>query len=156
MSEKKSLLAEQTEARNAMPDAVRAARDKARAAIDREGGPMTPWGLDMCAVLDSLDDWERSASAPPPAGNQQTEAGATDEKLPAVVDRFGECLMCGHVYGAVVPEPVAEAARRYTKAVWAHEHCGCVHQECAHMLAKRVAAYEVANAVVAVKGVKRG
>lgn len=87
------------------------------------------------------------------------ETAATEEpeeKLPAVVDRFGECLMCGHVYGAVVPEPVAEAARRYTKAVWAHEHCECIHQECGHMVAKRVAAYEVANAVVAVKGVKRG
>ena len=69
-----SLLAEQPEAGNAMPDAVRAARDTARAAIDREGGPMTPWGLDMCAVLDSLDDWEREGPAPSPARDEVREA----------------------------------------------------------------------------------
>ena len=87
---------------------------------------------------------------------EQEGGGVANEKLPAVVDRFGECLMCGHVNGVVITKAAAEAARRYTRAVWAHEHCGCVHHECAHLIAKRVAAYEVANAVVAVKGVKRG
>ena len=68
------LLAEQGGAGAMLPATVRAARDKARAVIDREGGPMTPWGLDMCAVLDALDDWERSRPAPPPASDEVREA----------------------------------------------------------------------------------
>lgn len=82
---------------------------------------------------------------------EQDGAGAMDEKLPAVVDRFGECLMCGRTYRAGLPARVAVAARAYTKAVWDHEHCECHNEECIHMVAKRVAAYEVANAAVTAK-----
>ena len=90
-----ALLAEQ-EAGYAMPDAVRAARDKARAVIDREGGPMTPWGLDMCAVLDSLDDWEREGPAPSPARDEVREAaealledydGVEDQLPPEIAEK---------------------------------------------------------------------
>ena len=82
-----ALLAEQ-EAGYAMPDAVRAARDKARAVIDREGGPMTPWGLDMCAVLDSLDDWEREGPAPSPARDEVREAAEICRSLPPSTNEF--------------------------------------------------------------------
>ena len=94
MSEKKSLLAEQ--GAGELPASVRAARDKARAAIDREGGPMTPWGLDMCAVLDSLDDWEREGPAPSPARDEVREAaealledydGVEDQLPPEIAEK---------------------------------------------------------------------
>ena len=88
--------------------------------------------------------------SPEPAPGLPDEV-AHGEKLPAVVDRFGECLMCGRTYRAGLPAKVAAAARAYTKAVWDHEHCECPNGECIHMVAKRVAAYEVANAAVAAK-----
>lgn len=98
--------------------------------------------------------WTGAATKPdatPEPAPALPEEVAHGEKLPAVVDRFGECLMCGRTYRAGLPAKVAAAARAYTKAVWDHEHCECPNGECIHMVAKRVAAYEVANAAVAAK-----
>ena len=102
----------------------------------------------LVAVIDALRSLLAASPEPAPAMPEEVAHG---EKLPAVVDRFGECLMCGRTYRAGLPAKVAAAARAYTKAVWDHEHCECPNGECIHMVAKRVAAYEVANAAVAAK-----
>ena len=98
----RALLAEQ--GAGSLPDAVRAARDKARTAIDREGGPMTPWGLDMCALLDALDDYDAAPLAPPPA----PEAALTPDVAAA---------MNAHSLAEMRPAPSA-AVREAAERLW--------------------------------------